>query len=363
MDILALNKDLDVISIVDVYESLIWTERYYEYGDFEIYTAMTQDVLNYIKTDYYLQRRGSDRVMIIEDLKIDTDSESGNHITITGRSLESILDRRIVWTQTTLDGNLQNGIKKLITENVISPSKPERKISNFIFKDSTDPLITGLTIKAQYTGDSLYDVISKVCEEKSIGFKVTLNESKQFVFELYAGTDRSYDQTEVPYVVFSPGFDNIINSNYLESKASLKNVALVGGEGEGTARKYLAIGNTSGLDRRELFVDARDVSSEKEGGGTLSTDEYNELLKQRGNEYLADYTDLVSFEGEVETTIMYKYGIDFFDGDIVQIANEYGHEAKVRILEVVISENEEGSSVYPTFKTIDETEEEGEETT
>lgn len=359
MDLLVLNKNLDVVAIVDVYESIIWTERYYEYGDFELYTAMTQDILNYIKTDNYIQRVGSDRVMIIEEIRIDTDSETGNHITITGRSLESILDRRVIWSQTTISGNLQNGIKKLVNENIISPSKEERKISNFIFKDSTDSQITGLTVEAQYTGDNLYDVISKVCEEKSIGFKVSLNESKQFVFELYAGADRSYEQTNYPYVVFSPNFDNIINSNYLESKENLKNVALVGGEGEGTARKYLAIGNTSGLDRRELFVDARDISSEGEDGETLTTEQYNELLKQRGNEYLADYTDLVSFEGAVETNIMYKYGVDFFDGDIVQIANEYGHEAKVRILEVVISENEEGNSVYPTFKTITE---EGEET-
>lgn len=359
MDLLVLNKSLDVIAIVDVYESIIWTERYYEYGDFELYTAMTQDILNYIKTDNYIQRVGSDRVMIIEEIRIDTDSDTGNHITVTGRSLESILDRRVVWSQTTISGNLQNGLKKLINENIISPSKEERKISNFIFKDSTDSQITGLTVEAQYTGDNLYDVISKVCEEKSVGFKVSLNENKQFVFELYAGADRSYEQTNYPYVVFSPNFDNIVNSNYLESKENLKNVALVGGEGEGTARKYLAIGNTSGLDRRELFVDARDISSEGEDGQTLTTEQYNELLKQRGNEYLADYTDLVSFEGAVETNIMYKYGVDFFDGDIVQIANEYGHEAKVRILEVVISENEEGNSVYPTFKTITE---EGEET-
>lgn len=359
MDLLVLNKSLDVIAIVDVYESIIWTERYYEYGDFELYTAMTQDILNYIKTDNYIQRVGSDRVMIIEEIRIDTDSDTGNHITVTGRSLASILDRRVVWSQTTISGNLQNGLKKLINENIISPSKEERKISNFIFKDSTDSQITGLTVEAQYTGDNLYDVISKVCEEKSVGFKVSLNENKQFVFELYAGADRSYEQTNYPYVVFSPNFDNIVNSNYLESKENLKNVALVGGEGEGTARKYLAIGNASGLDRRELFVDARDISSEGEDGQTLTTEQYNELLKQRGNEYLADYTDLVSFEGAVETNIMYKYGVDFFDGDIVQIANEYGHEAKVRILEVVISENEEGNSVYPTFKTITE---EGEET-
>ena len=197
-------------------------------------------------------------------------------------------------------------------------------------------------------------MIQKICEERNIGFKITLNDNKQFVFKLYAGTDRSYDQTVVPYVVFSPNFENIINSNYMESKASLKNITLVGGEGEGSARKYTTVGSGSGLNRRELFTDARDISSDVGDGVVLSNAEYTAQLQQRGKEKLAENTDVTSFEGQVETTIMFKYGEDFFNGDVVQIANEYGHETKARILEIVTSENEEGTSVYPTFKTITE---------
>lgn len=54
---------------------------------------------------------------------------------------------------------------------------------------------------------------------------------------------------------------------------------------------------------------------------------------------------------------MFKYGEDFFNGDVVQIANEYGHETRARILEIVMSEDNEGVSLYPTFKTIEEGEE------
>ena len=235
MDVTVLNTNLDAVSIVDVYESFIWTDRYYEYGDFELFTSMTETILSYIRQDYYLQNRESEHVMIIEKIRIASDSENGNHITVTGRSLESILDRRIVWGQKTITGNLQNGIRTLLNENVISPADSTRRISNFIFEASTDPAITSLKIDAQYTGDNLYDVINKICSERSIGFKVTLNNNKQFVFKLYAGTDRSYDQSANPYVVFSPKFENIINSNYVESKSALKTVTLVGGEGEGSA--------------------------------------------------------------------------------------------------------------------------------
>lgn len=352
MDVIILNTDLDAISIVDEYESFIWTDRYQGYGDFELYTSIRDGILNELRQDYYLQNRNSDHVMIIEKIQITSDVEAGNHVTVTGRSLESILDRRIVWKRTRISGNLQNGIHTLLNENVISPSDSNRKISNFIFEASTDPAITALKIEAQYTGDNLYDVIQKICEEQKIGFKITLNGQKQFVFKLYVGTDRSYDQTEVPYVIFSPKFENIINSNYIESKASLKNITLVGGEGEGSARRYTTVGSGSGLNRRELFTDARDISSDLGNEETLTDAEYIAQLQQRGKEKLAENTDVTSFEGQVETTIMFKYGEDFFNGDIVQVANEYGHETKARILEIVTTENEDGTSVYPTFKTI-----------
>lgn len=354
MDLTVLNTNLDAIAMVDTYVSFIWTDRYYSNGDFELYAGMREDVLEYIKQDYYLQSRDSEHVMIIEKLLISSDTENGNVITVTGRSLESILDRRIIWGQKTLSGNLQNGIKTLLYENVISPSDNNRRIQNFIFEESTDPAITSLKIEAQYTGDNLYDVIQKICEERSIGFKVTLNGSKQFVFKLYSGIDRSYDQTAVPYVVFSPNFENIINSSYIESKSSLKNITLVGGEGEGAARKYTTVGGGSGLNRRELFTDARDISSDVGNDVVLTESEYIAQLQQRGKEKLSEHKDVTSFEGQVETTIMFKYGEDFFNGDVVQIANEYGHETKARILEIVMSENEEGTSVYPTFKTITE---------
>ena len=359
MDLMVLNTNLDAIAVVDVYESFIWTDRYYQYGDFELYAPMTTEVLAYFKKDYYLQKRDSDRLMIIEEIRIETDEESGDHITVTGRSLESILDRRVIWGQTMISGRFQEAIEILLNDCIIAPSNENRKIPNFIFKASTDPAITELTIDAQYTGDNLYDVIQQNCEERGIGFKITLNESKQFVFELYSGVDRSYDQTEHPYVVFSPSFDNVISSNYLESRTSMKNVALIGGEGEGSARKYATSGNVAGLNRREMFVDARDISSDVDDR-TLTTEEYTALLTQRGREKLSENKDITSFEGQMETSIMYKYGTDFFEGDIVQMMNEYGHSAKVRVLEVVTSENEEGSSTYPTFQTINE---EGEDAT
>jgi hypothetical protein len=260
-----------------------------------------------------------------------------------------------VWSQTILTGNLQNGIKKLLDENIISPTDTSRKISNFIFETSTDPVITALTVEAQFTGDSLYTAIKNICDSKNIGFKITLNESNQFVFKLYAGIDRSYDQIVHPYVEFTPDFENLVNSNYIETKKALRTVTLVAGEGEGAARKTISVsapgGAGTGLSRREMFTDARDVSSSIDGG-TLTTDQYNAQLAQRGSEDLAKNVIVKTFESETETTRMYKYGEDFFMGDIVQVADSFGNESKSRVTELVFSQSTSGFDVVPTFTTV-----------
>lgn len=351
MELFVLNADFESIAVIDTYESMIWTDRYNAYGDFEIYFAMDESLLEYIKEDYYLWLKDSEHSMIIEDIKIDADTEEGNRLIVTGRSLESILERRIIWGQRIFSGNLQNAIQIMLNENIISPSVADRKIANFIFVPSTDSKITSLTIDNQYTGDDLYTVIKGLCEENNIGFKIVLTDDNQFAFSLYAGADRSYDQTENPYVVFSPNFENIINSNYFSSKAGYRNVTLVAGEGEGASRKTTVVGSASGLDRRELFTDARDISSDTEDG-TLSDAEYIAQLRTKGLKNLADHMITTAFEGEVEVTRLFKYGEDFFIGDIVQIANEYGNENSAYISELIISNSDEGLSIYPTFKTI-----------
>lgn len=355
MDLMVLDNNLEAIYMIDTYSSFLWTDRYYQAGDFEYFASITPEILTFFKLGYYIWNRDSEHTMIIEKHVIVSDIENGNTITITGRSLESILSRRIIWGQTSLSGNFQNGIETLLKDNIIAPTDPLRQIPNFIFKASVDPAITDLTIEAQYMGDNLLAVIQKLCEEKDLGFKVTANDQKQFVFELYVGTDRSYDQTVVPYVIFSPNFDNMINSNFVESQETYKNVALVGGEGDGSSRKYATVGNASGLERRELFVDARDISSDVGNHKVLNPEEYKTVLIQRGNETLSakENADVKAFEGKIETGIMFQYGVDFFNGDIVQIANEYGHEGQVRIIEIVMSEDETGTSVYPTYKTVE----------
>lgn len=349
MEAYVLNPNFERIAIVDSFESFIWTDRFQEAGDFEVYCFPSPDMLENAVQDFYLENPESEHTMIIEGCTITTDVEEGDRMIIKGRSLESILSRRIVWTQTTLSGNLQNEIIRLLEENIINPEIPERAIPNFIVEVSEDPMITELTVDVQYTGDDLYEVISDLCKANNIGFKIILNENFEFVFSLYAGMDRSYEQEENSYVVFSPNFENIINSRYIESIESLKNVTLVAGEGEDINRKTVTVGEVDGLLRRELYTDARDITSKNKDGTTISEEDYLKLLETRGQKKLDETSLFKAFEGEVDTLRTFVYKQDFFIGDYVQVENEYGKSGSSLVSEIVWSQDAEGYNCYPTF--------------
>lgn len=375
MEAILLNTKFESVMIFDTYKSFIWTDRYDEAGDFELCLPMDIELFDYIKKGYYLWNPDSEHVMVIETITIESDDEEGFNLIVSGRSIESILDRRIVWRQNsenklvktifTMDVdtgeeyNLQDAVEILLNENVINPSIEVRKIPNFIFERSYDEKVTKLTVEAQYLGESLYDIISKLCIENEIGFKITLNEDNQFVFQLYAGVDRSYEQVNNPYVIFSPEFDNVMSTNYIDSVKTWKNVTLVAGEeksdGESstdTIRDIYVEGFASGIERREIFTDANNITSSVDGG-TLTADQYYAQLRKSGIDTLIDNAYINAFEGEVDPNRMYVYGVDYYIGDIVQVANEYGQEGQAYISEFIMSSDENGTTAYPTFKSIE----------
>ena len=350
MEVLVLNTRFESVAIVDTFESLIWTDRYYEAGDFEIYTAATKEMLQVLQTDYYLWCKESEHMMIIEGIEIKSDFENGNKLIVTGRSLESILDRRIIWGQTNIDDTLQNGIKTLLDLNVISPTDTNRRISNFIFSTSSDISIQSMFLQTQYNGENLYEAIVDICKSNGVGFKVTLDESNRFVFKLYYGVDRTYNQIEYPAVEFSNDFDNLVNSDYVTTKKDFKTISLIGGEGEGDERVTTSVGISGTyryLNRREIFTDATHVSK-KSDDRELTDEEYIAQLQQKGLEDLADKIITESFEGEINNAL-FKYDENYYMGDIVEVSNEYGNESEPRVIEFIRSQSNNELKNYPTF--------------
>lgn len=355
MDVWVLDKNLKRVGICDDYKSIIWTTRYFKPGDFELYLPATDKNIVLLKEDYYVVREkdiiydGSityKNVMVIEKIQVTTDIENGNYLIVTGRCLKSIVARRIVWQQTTLYGKVEIALRQILTENAINPTNSLRKITKLKLGE-----IKGFTetLEKQVTGDNVATFIEEVCTAYGLGWDIYIK-GNYFIFELYKGTDRSYNQSENPFVVFSSDFDNLLTTDYQFDKTNYKNVALVAGEGEGLDRRTVTVGSTSDLDRYEVYVDSRNSSS---NDGSITDTEYNQILTEEGHEALEsdEYSITENIEGEIETSSNYQINKDYFLGDIVEVINEYGIETTPRIVEIIENEDENGSSTIPTFST------------
>ena len=73
------------------------------------------------------------------------------------------------------------------------------------------------------------------------------------------------------------------------------------------------------------------------------------MLQDFGKTQLDATSSTQQFEGEIETSGLYTINRDFFLGDIVQIENEMGIQAVPRIIGIIYAEDENGTSVVPTF--------------
>ena len=214
-----LDKSFKLVGIIDNYVSCIWRPAYYEVGDFELYLSADSKAVDLLKKDYYLVRDTDievdedgnvtySKVMIIKNFIINTDLEEGDYFTVTGRELKFLLHQRIVWTQTNLSGTAENGIRRLVNENAVAPVSEVRKIPNLML--GAEAGLTD-TIKKQVTGDKLDTTITEICKTYGYGWEIYVYNSVM-VFIIYKGLDRSYGQSERPYVVFSEAFDNLLES-------------------------------------------------------------------------------------------------------------------------------------------------------
>lgn len=348
MELHIYNKKFVRVGLIDTFISLIWTKRYRECGDFEIKIPVTteEEFPDWIQCDYYasLNEDVEDGYyMTIDTIEMNMDEEEGATVTISGKSLDNLLNRRIVWEQTAYSQKKTSYIiEDLLNRSIINPTLALRRIDNFLFipPESDEDFST---IDAEYTGDNLLTVIQGLANEDDYGISLLHDDrNDQFICKLYKGDDRSYDQTEFETVLFSNDMENLTSSSYLRSTEKYRNVILAMGQGEGSNRARYILGDISGIERREHYKDARDVSTQAS-------------LEQRANEALKEYKKEELLDGEVVSD-QYQYDIDYFVGDIVQIRNSIGIEGKARIIEVIFSQDTSGTTIYPTVEVMNKEE-------
>lgn len=364
MEIKVFNKQLDLIAILEEFTSLRWVRRYFKSGEFELHCPLTTETLKYLKNENIIYI-GDDEAGIIETRELATDENGLDNIVCRGKFLTSYLDRRINWNTVVFEGKAEDLMRHLVNINAINPSDTNRKIDNLILGSLTN---LSAIIRYQNSYDNLIDCLESIGLTTNYGYRVEFDYiNKKLKFKVYSGKDLTINQSNYAPCLFSRDFENILKQAYTDSNNNYRNVCLIAGAGEGAARKKTSIGTNRGIDRYELFVDAKDIS-DKETITVIEIDEesgeekevekeveipwnrYEPMLLQRGSEKLEEYKKVETFESEINVRSNLEYKKDFDLGDIVTCYDsKWELTINTRITEIEEVYEEKGLEVNITF--------------
>lgn len=358
MDLYILDSLLRRETVVDRYKSLIWTERFQSAGDFQLVVQSTLENRQKFKQGKWLALSESFRCMKIENVLDKTDDEGAALLEITGPSIEIILDDRVAfnvkddlttnpkWVITDIPGNVA---RKVFQDICVTGVLDVHDVIPYITNVDVLPTDTipepGDLVTVEIEPDSVYNVIKGICEPYDLGFRLLRNfDTSQLAFDIYAGVDRTSQQTTYPAVIFSPDLENLKNTSELRSIAGVKNIAYV----------YSNLGfeevvatdvdpDVLGFERQVLVVKMDNIDA----GTPAAT--VTALMQQKGREELAKVRSFQGFDGEVNQSSQYKYGTDYQLGDLVELHGKDGLANNMRVTEQIFVSDDEGERSYPTL--------------
>ena len=312
MELLLLNEKFELLSHpIDRYYSLIWRERYYDEGDFELHLAA--DYLETVLRSEYLYNNERDEAMVIEGVEAQDDGK--RTIKITGRSLESLFRDRVMDAEGSSSGKVEEISRSAVQTYAMTGSRaiPLLKLG----------ALGGFTETAAASnkrGAELYEWQRELLRPYEMSFRLHYDyEANSLDYTVYRGLDRTQEQTANTWAIFSTSYENLAQFAYSRSKTDYRNYAIVISS-DGTKR--VEVDKTGGAKRRELYVDTDD------GLDTAA-------MTQLGEQALTEYAMVETVSGEVQNGANMVYGVDFDLGDLCHIEDAHlGISATARLTEM-----------------------------
>ena len=296
-------------AVIDAYEVIEWTRRWRAPGSWQAVISRYATGAEELREGRYisLPRRGQHLVGIIESIEgqMTDEGEISESWTVAGRDLGAILHGRVCLhgtnTGTGYDEQIgvvgETAMRHYVDVNAISPTDPGRAIPGLDLMLVDQGRGAEVTVRARFQG--LPEILESIALQTGLGWDVIYSfDTDEFLFDVLEGADRSAE------ILLSPRLGNCLVSGYRASLPDSPTLAIVAGQGEAELREIVEVGTATGWDRREVFIDARDLDDP-------------DALTARGEEKLAEVGETTTLEIEYIPTPTYRYRTDFDLGDIV----------------------------------------------
>lgn len=351
---------------VNGWDRLTWVERYRDPGEFELECELSSGLRAVLPLGTLISHSETLEIMIVENHQVTEKDDESPRLSISGRSLETILENRIVGQNQNWAANPASIIPYfvdsgytweqatwLINDHIVSGLTINAGDGMTLIVSDTSVSGTGVQEERPIKRGDLHKRVLEILEIDDLGIQV--RRAHNFAGEIYPGNytllliHAGIDKRNT--VIFSSQIGDISNAEYLWSLKRLKNSALVSGKFVET----MVYGTETGLNRRVMHVDGSDLDGHLTDlpTGQALTD-IRTAMGVMGRQALQAQRELVLSRADVSENKSYRYRLDYNVGDIVAIAGSFGETLPMRVVEYAEIVDENGESGHPTLSLLEE---------
>lgn len=315
-------------STIDNYENLTFTQSFFNVGSFTFSMLADSPQAKYVNVDSFIivaDNFGgpSLRVGVVQTVDRAIDEGSKKILRADGLEATCILSYRMVDPGTsaaryTSTGTFEAAVKAMVDSQCgATATDANRRFPGFTVAASSG---RGPSYTFNERWSNLSEAVQKGCIAAEVGYRISWSGSS-LVFDTIHGLDRTLGNGINNPAVFSTDFDTVRESHFTLSRSNYKNYAYSGGMGVGTGRVIQPVYSTdstpTGYKRREIFVDARDLSATAD-------------LTTRGTQALDEYQYESFVEAVINPFATFAQSSGAALGDLVTVQS-FGMEAECRI--------------------------------
>lgn len=421
MELLTLDDNFQPVGVVENYKSLVWSERYDKAGDFQLTSEDVGYMVNALKLDVadahsYVTLRESSVPMVVEVHKTEKKKGSAPLLTVTGRSFETVLERRASvnqlspgavrtpWViQATNESNaafnamrfvLGDEFQFLNGNEVVTAVPPQvspldaipeiqlivpadYKVTNwsatatfhigeivayagYLFIAQTTSLNKVPTLEPAYWGTYAYSVLGTTPTADPITYEIAPKDLYNASMELIVANHHGLKavrplpgSTKVGIEIYN-GAD-LTNDVVLDVRLDQveDSTYLLSEQGStNVAYVYGSNGAQSVL---------KTAASEPSGlnrrvlvvdNSSDTAVNTSDIRRTRGLIELYKYNVTALFDGQVAEQVAAGFNSQYFLGDILRLDGDYGLSENVRVVEFIRTSDSTGEKAYPAFEAV-----------
>ncbi|GGB41790.1 hypothetical protein GCM10011409_19180 [Lentibacillus populi] len=355
------NRFLDREGEMDRYQSLQFRRSYHGIADFELHVNRYMHEAKKLNKGNIIslgKQNNKAAIIITKEIVLDENGKETENFKLTGYTLDGLMSRRITVppSHTSHDrksGSAETVMKHYVNNHFVNPTDPERKMPHV---EVAPDLNRGVHIEWESRFKNVAEQLENISIKTGLGWGIFTDfKTKKLIFDVIDAKDLTQGNLHgYNPVFFSPEFETTKSQSFVDSDNDLKTVGYIGGQGEGIDRKIIILGNKSGWDRIETFVDARDIGTTEDGEEEPTEEELDQQLVERGKEKMSEMVTVYSLDAEIITPVKkitpFQYEKDYDLGDKVQVVNKsWGLKMSAPITEFLEIYEDDGFRLEATF--------------